>query len=169
MARPPEHKSCEIELEFGDGTYLFKYGLSQMSELQEKCGVGLGRVFARLLKGRYIIPGQEGEPDVEVGVPEEAEWTIEDLYHVTRLGLIGGAESRPGTPTGTVDERPVTVSPTTAKVLCDRYILATPKSYGWNIAVAIMSTCIQGYTPPSEEGADSLPKEVTTPETGGST
>lgn len=59
----------QIELEFGDGTYLFKLGLAQIAELQEKCGAGIGLIFKRVMIGEH---------------------RIEDCVETIRLGLVGG-------------------------------------------------------------------------------
>jgi hypothetical protein len=60
---------CEIELEFGDGTYLFRLPLKQIAELQDKCNAGIQEIFGRIIQGKA---------------------RIEDLTETLRLGLIGG-------------------------------------------------------------------------------
>lgn len=59
----------QIELEFGDGTHVFRLGLAQIAELQEKCGAGIGSIYKRLL---------------------QADYRAEDCVEAIRLGLIGG-------------------------------------------------------------------------------
>lgn len=67
--KPSAYASCEIEMAFGDGDYVFRLPLKQLGELQEKCGAGLGTIYRRLMTGEYYA---------------------EDIHETVRLGLIGG-------------------------------------------------------------------------------
>jgi hypothetical protein len=62
--------AAEIELKWGDGTYLFALKLKQIEELQRLCGAGLGEIAQRLLV--------------------ERRWYAGDIVETIRLGLIGG-------------------------------------------------------------------------------
>jgi hypothetical protein len=70
----PDYQPCEVELEFGDGSYLFKLNVKNIAELQEKCGAGIGEIYGRILSGAY---------------------RLEDLTETVRLGLIGGGIEGP--------------------------------------------------------------------------
>lgn len=75
MSEPvPDYHPCEIELEFADGSHVFKLTLKTIAELQEKCGAGIGAIYARIANGTY---------------------RAEDLVEVCRLGLIGGGMEGP--------------------------------------------------------------------------
>lgn len=137
----PVVPSCEIELAFADGVYLFRLGLAQVAELQTKCDAGLGRIFGRVIKGRYTIE-TTGE---SFGNPVEADWRQEDIVETIRLGLIGGGR-------GVVDEQPVTVDPFKARWLVDNYVAGRPRVEGWNIAAAVLSATVVGYQ--SKEATD---------------
>jgi hypothetical protein len=126
--------STSIDLEFADGTYTFKLGLKQIAELQTKCGCGIGALYARVLRGRYLLE------DASFGHPAEAEYRVEDLTETIRLGLIGGG-------TGEVNEQVVDVTPIVANRLVQNYVADRPLSEGWSIAAAILNTAIEGYTP----------------------
>lgn len=61
--------SAEVTLPWADDEYLFKLGLKQIEELQEKANAGLGLIANRVMAGQFYI---------------------QDIYHTIRLGLIGG-------------------------------------------------------------------------------
>lgn len=63
-----------VELKWGDGEYTFRLRVREIEELQRLCGingepVGIGTISARLFNRTFFVA---------------------DLYHVIRLGLIGG-------------------------------------------------------------------------------
>lgn len=61
---------AEIILEWGGGEHLFRLAGRQIEELEQVCGkVGFGAIYQRLMLGT---------------------WFWADLYHIVRLGLIGG-------------------------------------------------------------------------------
>lgn len=62
--------AAEIELKWGDGTYVFALKLKQIEELQRLCGAGLGEIAQRLLV--------------------ERRWRVCDIVETIRLALIGG-------------------------------------------------------------------------------
>jgi hypothetical protein len=62
--------AAEIELKWGDGTYLFALKLKQIEELQRLCSAGLGEIAQRMLV--------------------ERRWRVGDIVETIRLGLIGG-------------------------------------------------------------------------------
>lgn len=126
-----------LTLSFGDGEYLFDLKLPQLAELQEKRGVGVFKLYGRVLQGRYLFDGQV------VGVAVEGEAYAEDLYETIRLGLIGGGR-------GVVDGVEVAVSALTAKLLVERYCHAAPLRESWSTAAAILGARIEGYNPPKK-------------------
>lgn len=125
------HKRNEVELFFGDGTYLFRFGLKQFAEHDEKCGP-LGAVFARVLAGRGQVMG------TDVGFSTMAAYRYADLRETVRLGLIGGAQ-------GEVDEKPVKVDAVRALKLVERYVDGQPTEDTWKLAAAILTAVCQGY------------------------
>lgn len=138
-----------VDLKFADGAYTFKLGLAQIVEIEQKCGAGIGAIYARTLKGRYGF--DEGEI-----YPELAEYRFPELVEVIRQGLIGGAS-------GEVDGRAVVVSSVRAGDLIDRYVLSVGDqrmrmTQVWMLAYAILSALIEGYAPPKkDEPAPSRP------------
>jgi hypothetical protein len=135
----PTVPSCEIELAFADGAYLFRLPLAQISELQNKCGCGLGALFARVMKGRYRFG------DEIVCNPLEADYHVLDLVETIRLGLIGGGR-------GDVNGQAVKVDPISARGLVDNYVLNRPLSESWATAAMVLGACIEGYVAPMKGG-----------------
>jgi hypothetical protein len=127
-----------IELAFADGSYTFDLGLAQINEIQNKCGAGIGQIYSRVLKGRYVMG------DVAIGNPLEAEYRVEDLLNVIRQGLIGGGKS-------VVDGEELPVSAHRANQLIETYVATAPLREAWTLAAAILTARIEGYTPPEGE------------------
>ena len=133
-----------IDLPFADGTYTFRLGLAQINELQTKCGIGIGGLYARLLRGRYVID------TVSLGLTTEAEFHLADVIEPIRQGLIGGKR-------GEVDGTPVEVSSIAAARLIENYLCAkdgtllVPLREAWNLAVAVVAALIEGYEPKKAE------------------
>lgn len=138
-----------VDLKFADGEYTFKLGMGQIAEIEQKCGSGIGAIYARTIKGRY------GYQDGEI-YPDLAEYKFAELVEVVRQGLIGGGS-------GEVDGKPVTVSPVRANDLIERYVLTASDqrmamTQVWSLAFAILAALIEGYTPPKkDEPAPSRP------------
>jgi hypothetical protein len=125
-----------IDLVSADGTYRYALGLAQIHELQTKCGIGIGGLYARVLQGRVT-------EDVTIGHPAYAAYRVEDLIETLRQGLIGGG-------TGWVDGVEVKVGPMRANELVERYFLPLPLMELWNLAASVLHAKIDGYTPPDE-------------------
>ena len=130
-----------LTLEFADGEYEFDLKLPQLAELEEKCGVGIMAIYARVLRGRYLFDGET------IGVTNEGEAYAKDFFETIRLGLIGGGS-------GLVDGATVQVSATTAKKLVERYCHPAPLRELWTLAAAILGARVEGYTPKKAEPAD---------------
>lgn len=147
-----------IDLAFADGEYRFALGLAQIAELQTKCKVGIGALYARVLAGR--VSG-----DIQVAHTGYAAFHLEDLVETVRQGLIGGGEGR-------VDGADVKVSALRANELVERYLLPLPLKQQWDLAAAILYAKIEGYEPPEGEPAPAPDKKkvdvttdgLTTPE-----
>ncbi|MFC3711265.1 GTA-gp10 family protein [Sphingoaurantiacus capsulatus] len=144
-----------IDLPFADGTYSFRLGLAQINELQVKCGVGIGGLYARLLRGRYVVD------TLSLGLTTEAEFHLADVIEPIRQGLIGGRR-------GEVDGAAVEVSSIVAGRLVENYVcgrdgeLRVPLREAWNLAVAILGSLIEGYTPKKAEPAPAPASEAGT-------
>jgi hypothetical protein len=131
--------STRIDIEFADGAYTFRLGLAQIAELQAKCGCGIGALYARVIKGRYII---DGEP---LGNPMEAQFFAADLIETVRQGLIGGRA-------GVVDDQTVEVKPADANRLVSAYLYPErPLTEAWALAASILAAAIDGYSPPDKK------------------
>lgn len=144
-----------IDLPFADGEYRFALGLAQLHELQAKCKVGIGQLYARVLQGR--VPDQ---PDI--GHPLYATYHVDDLYETIRQGLIGGGEGR-------VDGQPVTVTTMRANELVERYVHPAPLAEAWKVAAAILFAKIEGFSPAVDEAkkkADPTSSDETTATVG---
>lgn len=137
-----------IELEFGDGSYTFALPISQINELQRKCGVGIGGLFARVLKGCVQIG------DDIVLAPAQAEFYALDIIETMRHGLIGGGK-------GMVNDEEVKVTPMIATRLIDTYVMGRPLSESWSLAASVLGAVIVGYDPPKKDE----PAEERAPET----
>lgn len=97
-----------IELDFADGSYTFALPLPRIDELQRKTSIGIGGLFARVIKGCAQIGS-----DV-VMVPASAEFYAIDLIETIRQGLIGGNHA-------IVDGQEIKVSPALAERLIQNY------------------------------------------------
>lgn len=144
-----------IDLAFADGEYRFALGLAQLHELQTKCKVGVGGLYARLLQGRVA-------DDVNVGHPAFGAYYVDDLVETVRQGLIGGGE-------GIVDGQPVKVSAMRANELIERYLLAMPLVEQWNLAAAILYAKVEGFVPDDAKPPVDKKKVNPTSEPDGST
>jgi hypothetical protein len=123
----------DVELEWADGTYLFRLPLTGIQEIQEKSKAGFGDVYGRVMAGQY-----ETKDGSNFGMPFEAKWYIEDLHNIIRLGLIGGNH-------GLVDGQSVEVSAIQARKLVERYCYpAASLKADWNLAAAIIYASVEG-------------------------
>ncbi len=137
-----------IDLQFADGLYTFALPLERIDELQRKAGAGIGKLFARVIKGANRIG------DDIVLAPANAEFYALDLIETVRQGLIGGGK-------GVVDGAEVKVTPALAQRLVANYVLNQPLSSAWELAVSILGAVIVGYDPPGEAEPGSSPAETT--------
>jgi len=152
--------ATQIDLAFGDGTYTFRLPLPYIAELQRKTGVGIGALFARVLAGRYA--DRDGHA---FGSPLEAQYGLADVIEPIRYGLMGGGG-------GIVAGLPVEVKPQDANRLVETYCYpARPISEAWDLAVAILMACIEGYDEPDAKKKPEEPEpepmmETTIPKDG---
>lgn len=131
-----------IVLPFADGDYTFALPIGQAIELQEKCGAGIGEIYARVMAGRYrnTMNGQT------VLNTLEARFKIEDVRETIRLALIGGKE-------GTVNGQRVEVTPAKALHLVRHYVDPRPLEETWQIAAGILAAFVIGYVDPDKPAA----------------
>ena len=141
-----------IDLEFADGQYQFALGLAQINELQNKCGDGIGAIYARVLQGR--VPENIG-----VGHPAYAAFRIADLVETVRQGLIGGGK-------GMVDGAEVEVGTMRANQLVSSYALQMPLARLWDLAAAVLYALFEGYEPARETAGGGEPSGDKKKETG---
>jgi hypothetical protein len=133
-----------IELEWADGSYIFKLPLPQIRELETKCreasGVasGIAAIFARVLKGCVPV-GKE-----VMLAPGAAEFYVTDIIETIRQGLIGGGK-------GIVDGEEIKVTPALASRLVQTYVLERPLSESWSVAASVLGACVMGYDPPKKD------------------
>lgn len=137
-----------IDLAFADGTYRFALGLAEIHELQTKCKVGIGGLYARVLQGRV-------QNDISVGHPGFAAYHLEDLIETVRHGLIGGA-------LGIVNGQEIKVGALRANELVERYLHPMPLVDQWNLAAAILHAKVDGYEDPAEKKSPEGETETTT-------
>jgi hypothetical protein len=146
-----------IVLEWADGEYLFRLPAGQIAELQTKCGTGIGKIYSRLWSGRVL--NRDGSVSFN---PLEAAFQYEDIVETIRLGLIGGGK-------GMVNDTPVEVNPAKAMQLIRNYVHPRPLLENWQVAAAILSAFVQGYTDPDANKKKGLSPSTPTMPMGGST
>jgi hypothetical protein len=139
----------EVELEFGDGTYVFALRLPQLTELEEKCGF-------RDAQGNWRKRGTlalywEFRASVEVvggtiGLLPSGQASAPDAREVIRLALIGGGG-------GVVNEGPVTMTPILARQLCERYVDGRPMGEWFANSFLALHGAVEGFTPKKAEPA----------------
>lgn len=130
----PESK---IDIDFADGTYTFALPLPRIEEVQQKCGIGIGGLFARVLKG-FVEIGDEIFQD-----HNQAQFYALDIVEPIRQGLIGGNH-------GFVNGVDIAVSPALADRLIQNYVADRPLTDSWSLSASILAACIKGYTPPKK-------------------
>lgn len=128
-----------IDLDFADGEYRFALPIEQISELQEKCDAGIGKIYSR------TMAGVRRDGDKLMLIPSAAEFYGNEVREVVLQALIGGKQ-------GIVDGEPVEVKPPRAKLLIRRYLDDQPLIYPWELAVTILSAVIVGFDPPETPG-----------------
>jgi len=141
----------EINLPFADGVYLFRLPLTMIYEIQRKTNSPIGAVFARVLKGRYLI-GEES-----FGMPTEGEYRVEDLMETMRCGLIGGGQ-------GLVGGETIQVGPPLVLELMNNYAYpAVPLKKMWEMAAAVLMACVEGYDDPDQKKSPEATDGLTMP------
>jgi hypothetical protein len=135
---------ASIELDFADGKYTFALPVPQIAELQRKCDIGIGGLYARVLKGR--VPRlNEATNEIELGLePAMAEFYILDIIETIRHGLIGGGR-------GTVNDQEVKVTDALANRLVATYVAGKPIHQYWSMAASVLIATVHGYDPPKKD------------------
>ncbi len=140
--------STGIYLKFADGQYRLKLGLAPIRELQDKTGVGIGALYARVLQGR---PADDPR---EEGHPQYAAYHVDDLRETVRQGLIGGKG-------GEVDGEEVEITTLRAQKLVENYLDEMPLREVWDLAAAVLFATIEGYDDPDAKPEPEHKKKVT--------
>ena len=136
-----------MSLLFGDGEYDVRLTIHGIKEIQEKCGCGIGKVWSRLAASRL------NHLDEDIGVPNIADFRIEDIIEPIRQGLLGGGR-------GTVDECEVKVTPTVANRLIENYVINRPLQEGWRMAYAIVGGLVEGWESDKKKVAENPEAET---------
>jgi tail tube GTA-gp10-like protein len=141
----------KIDLDFADGRYTFALPLPRIDELQKKTGIGIGGLFARVLKGCVQLP--DGRVVI---VPDQGEFYVLDIVETLRQALIGGNHA-------VVDGQDIPVPPSLADRLIQNYVSppARPLSDSWSLAASVLGACIVGYDPPKKAGPATKPAKGT--------
>lgn len=125
------------DIEFGDGTYRCALGMGQIIAIEEKTGQRIGALYGHIMAGLYQSEGEAFRNGLM------ANFGILEVIEVCRQGLIGGGE-------GFVDGRDIKVSDHLATHLVRTYLHpenGNPLTKAWDMAAAILHTCIVGYIP----------------------
>jgi hypothetical protein len=149
-----------IELDFADGCYTFALPVPQIQELQRKCEIGIGQLYARVIKGN--VPRiKDGTQEVElIQVPAQAEFYILDIIETIRHGLIGGGKA-------IVNDAEIKVSEALANRLVATYVAGKPISEFWSLAASILIATVHGYEPPKKDEPAEGPAPETADQTAG--
>lgn len=118
----------EIDLAFGDGTYLFRLPIKRIVEIEAKTGP-IDGVRHRLLNGGF---------------------GIQDVVEVIRQGLIGGGK-------GMVSGVDVNVTDLKANALIDGYVDGRPLAEIAITARAIIMALYVGYAPAADDAQKKSP------------
>ena len=131
-----------LELDFGDGRYLFALKFPQIIELERKCGRKLPdgtilsksvfQIFEEMTDGIGV-----GQDDGQARFVGGGQANALDISETIRLGLIGGNS-------GLVDGDAIEVGPLTASSLVKSYVHERPLSEGIAVAWAILNAAITG-------------------------
>lgn len=136
-----------VSLKFADGEYLFALPAKRIYEIEDACGTGLGAIYARTLRGRFPMMGEDVPHSG--ALPTEADFKFRELVVVIQQALIGGGR-------GNVRGESVIVDQYRANDLIDRYILndgddRTILTEVWKLAAAILITLVEGFVPPKKK------------------
>ena len=99
----------------------------------------IGEAFARLLRGRFIIDGND------VGVSGQAEYSAIELNAIIRAALTGGGG-------GKVEGKAVKLDQYDVSDLMEKHVHTLPLRERWDLALAALGARIEGVA--STDGAD---------------
>lgn len=142
---------AEIELEFGEGQFLFRLPALYIDQLQRKRGVDV--TYPDCSTGKRPKPFGQIFREHMTG-----DYDPLDSIEVIRLGLTAGGG-------GVVAGEEVKLTPTSARIMVEDVTKTWPVEQWYLFASAILRACCYGYEPPKTEGQE--PKNETPPETGG--
>lgn len=109
-------RAGDITLEWADGEHVFRLGLGQLRELQERVSAVRVRIGVEPVGPAFLAS--------EIGA---GRWMVDDLRETIRLGLIGGG-----------------MKPAEALMLVQRYVDARPLQESVVPAYAILSAALVG-------------------------
>ncbi|WP_341989757.1 GTA-gp10 family protein [Azorhizobium sp. AG788] len=109
-------RAGDITLTWGDGEHLFRLGIGQLRELQEKASAVRVRMGAEPIGPAFLA--------AEIG---SGRWLVDDLRETLRLGLIGGG-----------------LKPLEALTLVQRYVDDRPLNENVIPAYAVLSAALVG-------------------------
>lgn len=138
MSQARRYPPAQVELEFGNGFYLFRLPLRLVAALQEARGARV--TWPDGAVGRKPKPlGQIWREHVATG-----EYDPLDSVEIIRLGLIGGGLGR----TYTGEE--VKVTELVARGMVEDILEPMPREELWGIATAILVAVCQGFVSDEE-------------------
>ena len=156
-----------IELPFAGGVFRFHLGEREMAYLetgmphpldsgqivgrlptppQKLPPMRLGEVYARLLRGRYVVDGKDG------GMPGGADFAVHELNALIRAALLGGGG---GTQAGVE----ITWEEYDVGSFMTRYVYPMTLMERWDFALAVLGVRFEG-------AAADKPDEATAAQTG---
>ncbi len=142
---------AEIELEFADGSYLFRLPCTAVAELQEACGVRvtfpdgatarrakpLGAIWREHAAGLLHFQGKD------IVDHSALNFNPSDSREVVLRALTAGGKGR-------VEGEPVTLDRIGARAMIEDHFDAWPIAEQWKFATSILFACCEGYTPEAE-------------------
>lgn len=141
----------EIELEFGDGQFMFRLPALYIDRLQKERGYDV--TWPDGAQGKKPKPFGQIFREHMTG-----DYDVLDSMAVIKLGLTAGKG-------GNVAGADVKLDPTKARMMAEEVAALWPIEQIYLFATTILRACTYGYTPTARE--DSEPGNQTPPQTGG--
>jgi hypothetical protein len=142
----------EIELEFGDGLFMFRLPALYIDRLQKERGYDV--TWPDGAQGKKPKPFGQIYREHMTG-----DYDVLDSMAVIKLGLTAGRG-------GVVAGAAVTLDPTKARMMAEEVAAMWPIEQIYLFAMTVLRACTYGYTPTARE--DSEPGNETPPQTGDS-
>lgn len=134
-------KDGSIELDFADGKYLFRIGISELRELQRKCHTVCPFTKVVLSSGYPLAILQR----------LHEHWSVDDVVEVIRQGLLGGENEIQA-----------------VNHLIETYVEKSVAKYAPTALLVLSNGLVAGFdeAEPSEEGDDEKKPQAAPPPTG---